>query len=109
MSIKHLFIREHDGSACKGGFCAKDARCRDRSCEGHPLGYEAGFLPLQNADGGATVDTGEIEMYEPSSWEVIRGLFVWMTVGLAAFVAAILLYRADVVAWLWPRLIVALS
>jgi hypothetical protein len=105
MNLRSLFIREHDGSACSGGYCRHDARCSDSHCAGHPsrneVGYEAAMV---QSDGGASIDT------EPESWAVICGIVGWVALilGIVAFGAA----AAYFIEWLtphWPSLVVALS
>jgi hypothetical protein len=104
MNLRSLFIREHDGSACKGGMCRHDHKCDSRHCPGHPrnnVGYEAAFV---QSDGGASIDT------EPESWSVIYGVVGWVALilGIVAFGAA----AAYFIEWLtphWPSLVVALS
>jgi hypothetical protein len=83
MSLKSLFLRPHDGSACGGGFCRHDPTCTS-NCEGHPQNYGVeAALP--------------IEMYEPPKvrepieWQAV---FVWGAVTLCiTAVAALSLYR----------------
>jgi hypothetical protein len=104
MNLRSLFIREHDGSQCKGGMCRHDKRCTS-NCAGHPsrneVGYEAALV--QN-DGGASIDT------EPESWAVICGIVGWVALilGIVAFGAA----AAYFIEWLqphWPSMVVALN
>jgi hypothetical protein len=102
MNLRSLFIREHDGSACKGGMCRHDSRCRS-NCAGHPsrneVGYEAAFVQSDGA-----IDT------EPESWAVIVGLGGWVALILAVVAAGAA--AAYFIEWLqphWPRMVVALN
>jgi hypothetical protein len=111
MNLRSLFIREHDGSACKNGMCRHDAKCDSRNCAGHPrnnerqiasdpIGVEAA-LPIQY------VGTEPA----PFNWELT---VIWIAVAVAfgAVLALSIVDPRNLTDWLpavWPRLVVALS
>jgi hypothetical protein len=65
MNLRSLFIREHDGASCGGGFCRHDKRCSDSHCAGHPS---------RNDD----------DMPTP---EDAAGWLVWLVVSVASFMS----------------------
>jgi hypothetical protein len=90
MTLRSLFIREHDGSDCKNGMCRHDARCSDAHCCGHPQnGYD---------------DPA------PDSWSVILAIAGWVcfVIAVAAAAAAFVAF-SDWVPPYWANLVVALS
>jgi hypothetical protein len=105
MNLRSLFIREHDGSACSGGYCRHDKRYSDSHCPGHPSRNEAGYeAAMVQSDGGASIDT------EPESWAVICGVVGWVALIFAVVAAAAAI--AAFSEWsppYWPRIVVALN
>jgi hypothetical protein len=91
MTLRSLFIREHDGSDCGSGYCRHDARCSDSHCAGHPQNNE----PADD---------------EPESWAVIVGLGSWVALIFAVVAAAAAI--AAFSEWsppYWPRLVLAFN
>jgi hypothetical protein len=91
MTLRSLFIREHDGSDCGGGYCRHDARCSDSHCAGHPQNNE----PADD---------------EPDSTAMICGLGGWVLLILAVVAAAASIAAfSDWTPAIWPRAVVALN
>jgi hypothetical protein len=92
MTLRSLFIREHDGSACSGGVCRHDAKCTS-NCAGHPRNHNY-----------------ECDDPAPDSWAVVLAVVGWACLAIAAAFAAFAFAAfSDWTPAIWPRLVVALS
>jgi hypothetical protein len=103
MTLRSLFIREHDGSRCGRGLCAHDSRCSDSHCAGHPSRNEVGYEAAMVQSDGA-IDT------EPESWAVILAILGWLCFVIGAALAAFAVAAfSDWTPAIWPRAVVALN
>ena len=106
MNIDCLFLKPHDGSSCGRGMCARDDKCSDIACEGHPLNAEAAIRshPVGVESALPITYTGP-EPREPMSGEAK----VLIAAVALTWVVVLALSFPDAINSLWPQLVAALS